>query len=988
MASAPRPGRKGGKIESPAIAPAVPSQSPPSDIKIAREASEQLDAPQSNVSSTFLQFDPTAIDVVGKGVVLGGSKGIRTEQRTTNADKSAVQEKLEAFMISQPVESQTRDTKDADNCSSVDELLTSNAIVATTYHEGLNLTVRVAIKEKSSSILVVVPSYFVVEKTVDALQKASGNSGIVGEWVGNTIAGSSSKTRIWVADAKTALAYLTKCEADKSSDFNLTHVAFFKIRSHQPVSQLVLEAIRLMPSFAAKVIVAGGSIAEALDKFKEYVAPRTVAASAAVAAAPPHRIETITLEEACALTDADVVTVAVDRTGKFPGPHPKVVEHSLEVCIALLRKAFSLAKAPQVAVVFTADVGDTIAHLQKSSLAAYVVQRDELVSASEGGAQQEQSGHKVHVFHHCDLDEGLGLDVTIVVDKGTMKMSWVPSATEGAYPCKRTEWQSKHEQSLRKRILGWNQPGLYIALYPTEAEEVFPAATALHLELIDMETAMLHCSRCKAFVTPEKLLTQFPKESILRAMLELSESGAIVAPDNLGFTFTGEVLSRLPTLTDVSNLCLYGLIVGLEEPAIAVAALATIHLYAHKTNSNQSNPDWFDEVNSVRRKYAGEKAKSSDVLADTLIALKWLQTSLADASAGDALAAAIDVPVYRLKSITALMAHMREQLTDYAFLDSFTNAAAVERIARSLETNWDVLVLILSVVFCRKAVIVRTDGSLNARDTSGNMMFLRTSKTAAPNTYFPSLVHWQTGNAVVGITVQNSGAHLYMKDVTTLKTSYLLAALVLLAPSVEYSAPQVSDQGTFIYFSLAANAQQKRFKVGIETAARILEFREKWNRTYGGLTALRSMPRRTTLAQFTQAIQQKDKSFQLKSMQRELQEELTAVVLGEIVVFEDSRSFPNTSVHRFAPLMDVVDTTCVAPSSDDEVAVLFRNRSVDRQGGALQATTTIPRTAASTAAPTPQPVPAQQAAAFVEDDVETEQSYFARHGPLIEDDDE
>ena len=68
---------------------------------------------------------------------------------------------------------------------------------------------------------------------------------------------------------------------------------------------------------------------------------------------------------------------------------------------------------------------------------------------------------------------------------------------------------------------------LFVQLYPTDATEVFAKGNPQqHLEVVDMDAAILQCSRhAQSGFAPNKLLPKYPSDAIDRAMLELSEVG-------------------------------------------------------------------------------------------------------------------------------------------------------------------------------------------------------------------------------------------------------------------------------------------------------------------------------------------------------------------------------------------------------------------------------------------------------------------------------
>ena len=102
MATAPRAGRKGGKVDAASSSPELgPSRSPPSEIKRQESDSAGSFVRESSMgleSALLLQFDPAAADVVGKGTVMGGPRTQRLDERASTVAHSDASARLLAAM--------------------------------------------------------------------------------------------------------------------------------------------------------------------------------------------------------------------------------------------------------------------------------------------------------------------------------------------------------------------------------------------------------------------------------------------------------------------------------------------------------------------------------------------------------------------------------------------------------------------------------------------------------------------------------------------------------------------------------------------------------------------------------------------------------------------------------------------------------------------------------------------------------------------------
>ena len=231
---------------------------------------------------------------------------------------------------------------------------------------------------------------------------------------------------------------------------------------------------------------------------------------------------------------------------------------------------------------------------------------------------------------------------------------------------------------------------------------------------------------------------------------------------------------------------------GLGEVASVVAAVSAVHLFPSKP-ALLTNQEWSAKANQLRAEVAGEQARTSDLLADAALFLRWLSLSLSttrDPAEAEDFAKSVDCDANRMETISMLIGHTMEQLSDYANMDHFTTQEAVQRCSDALNQHWDVLSYVLGAAACRKCAIVRNEGELHARDTSASLMFLRTAKTAAPNLFTPSGIQWRSGNALIATGIISASTHFFLRGVSTIRLPFLFNAVLMFHPAVEVSNPQ------------------------------------------------------------------------------------------------------------------------------------------------------------------------------------------------------
>ena len=987
MATAPRAGRKGGKVDSPAIAPeSAPSRSPPSEIKLARADSEALpDKPQGSAlleSALLLQFDPAAADVVGKGVVMGGSRNVRVEERPSTVAHSDAKPRLLAAMENQanaprraPSSTLALPLNVTDPCL---KALEENDVVFAPDAYDLRIAVNIIKKDPRAMVMLIVPRHFEVSDTLEAAEcLVEANDlprTIVGEWVGNRAVGSND-TRLWLTFENTAFLFLAD-SLDVVAPF--THIVLTKTHVESPLQQCLFFRIRTTLAAASaspsaqrpKAVLTG--FAQDTAALSTYFTP--LQCWEAPTLEVPHPVVSFTEEEACAIAQSSVMSVTVDKSGKFPGLHSKIVEHHITVAVKLLSFLFEHAKSPLNVVVFTGDVGE-----MQNKLAHIKIPGAVVVSRLENNMDYRTGMHVIVVLPHgINENDSTAFDVSVAIDLGSVKAICQPNRSEGNFPLRRTDWQSQLERESRIRSVGWSGPGIYVALYPESASTAFAKRKLHNVETAFLDEALLQVARFPRSVRLDAMPAKMPPEAIEAAMSLLAEKCAIVDPTNLGITFLGELLSRLPLSVELSNVVASGLAMGVGEAAIVIAAVAALPI--RSLCAGMTKEFFFETASSSRAKFGVDRS-NSDVIVDAVIALKWKASPSAELARQFASESGLNEK--RLRQVFQLVDEVVIQLADYAILENLSSGRdVVGRVLETVQKHSIIFAYIISAALASRAVIVRSEGQLGQHGCSGGMMFVRSQKNGVPNAHIPSSVRWSLNTVVVPALVFNSMTQFYVCDCTALKASYFFAALLLLSPAVEHSSPVIVDKGKYIIFGVTCNRQMKRFRVEIEDAAKIMDFREKWDQSIGCLRVLRSLPREATLTEFTLHLQSATPRIDLKALHQHLLEALGALA-SEMNIVEHQASFTQYGGHRAAPADIGKPILQVADPSDIILARRIRTKELPSAPPAG-----ISRESSSTANPVASPLVSIPTRAQDADVERAEGSYFLRHGPIVEDDDD
>lgn len=956
----------------------------------------------AGADSNVFKFDLDAIAQVGQGVVLGGNKAVRTDSHKPTSDAVTVSKKLGELIEAQNTACVNGASPAASGeVTGLAEAASHQVLLLQRSFAALRLAVAVS-RQGSEKVLVVVPHYSDVADVAAALRALSPSSSPVGELTGQSFSGETS-TVLWVTDVDTALVYLTT----QRGMAPFTHLVLPNLSRMNPLLSYFLWGVRervyrqsanldvAAPPLHLIVCVSGSMT----QRMQAFFANQTVAT---LDTQPAQALTEFSYDEANALAEVDVLDVAIDASGKYPGPHRKIVDHAVQVAAALVRRILAASPAcPQAIYVLTGDSREMVDALHKEQLSDTTIYAGRFPSKEDSAAAP--SKHRVCVLHSVTAFTNYNNeDATFVLDMGTTRRVALQNKSEGFMASSASEWASKADVEERRRMIGSALPGAYIAVYPPAAEAVLPSTEAAQPTVYEVEDALLQCSRAQLPIehANQEMVSPLDAESLEQVKHSLSEKCFIANLSDVSLTFTGEIASRLPLEVDLAHMVINCCALGHSEAGVVVAGVCALPYRFPSGESGEAFAAWKRCVLDSRQEYAGEIASQSDLLADVLVFLEWWRLKASGAST-QALVSKLQVKEDRLEHIRTLITYLRVQVSDYVFVDDLEDAATLTAVARSIKTNASIFTFFETVALARRLFFVRDAGSINVKDRAGALVFVRTAKKVVPNIASPSAVAWESGAALVAVDLRNLASTITCARVSAVNNTYLFAALLLLYPQVEYSAPceMPAKGGRVVFFGITCNRQMKRFRVSINEAAQILDFREKWNRALGYLQALRTAKKPISRRKFNFMLKESDRHFDLEELRADVQRELQNLVT-EIEAAEHQASFTTQGVHCLAP-KQVLDPVDGVEASDVDVTRKFHDGEL--WTAASSPTTDTPATLTgavgttlSTTAQSPVLIfPTSAATALIIDDDDEDDDvevmgdlYLNMNGPIIDDDDD
>ncbi|KAL7702148.1 hypothetical protein N2W54_008061 [Lotmaria passim] len=960
----------------------------------------------AGADSNVFKFDLDAIAQVGQGVVFGGNRTMRTDFHKPASDPIAVSKRLGELIESQNAAAASagaeRDASLAVSAAvaGLAEAASHQVVLLQRPFMALRLAVAVC-GQSSGKALVVVPHYADVSDVAATLRAIGSANCPVGELTGQSFCGETTTT-LWVTDVDTALVYLTS----QRGMAPFTHLVLPNLGRMNPLLSYFLWGLRervyrQSSNFDAAapplhlVVCASGAMTERLQAF---FASQTVAT---LEAPPVQPLVEFSYDEANALAEMDVLDVAIDESGKYPGPHRKLVDHSVQVAAAVVRRIFATSPTcPQAVYIFTGDSREMVDALHREQLPDTTVYAGRFPSKEDAAATPAK--HRVCVLHSVAAFTNYNNEeATFALDLGTTRRLTVQNKSEGFMASSASEWASKADVEERRRLAGAKFPGAYVAVYPPAAEAVLPTTEAPQPTIYEVEDALLQCSRAQLPIehANREMVTPLDAESMEQVKHSLSEKCFVASLSDVSLTFIGEIASRLPLEVDVAHLVINCCVLGHSEVGVVMAGVCALPYRFPTGESGDAFTAWKRNVLESRQEFAGDIASQSDLLADVLVFLEWWRLKASGAPT-QPLVARLQVKEDRLEHIRTLITYLRVQISDYAFVDDLEDAATLTAVAQSIRTNASIFTFFETVALARRLFFVRDAGTINVRDRAGALVFVRTAKKVVPNAASPSSVAWESGAALVAVDLRNLVSTITCARVSAVNNTYLFAALLLLYPQVEYSAPvEVPAKGIrVVFFGITCNRQMKRFRVSITEAAQILDFREKWNRTLGYLQALRTSKKPLSRRKFNFLLKEADRHFDLEELRAAVQRELQNLVT-EIEVVEHQASFTTQGVHCLAP-KQVLEPVDGANASDVDVSRKFHDGELWTAAASPTADTPatvtgIAGAALSTTAQSPMlTFPTAAATALIIDDDEDDEVevmgdlYLNMNGPIIDDDED
>ncbi|EAN85024.1 hypothetical protein C3747_71g105 [Trypanosoma cruzi] len=993
MATALRHGRKGGKVtSSPAIAPKVltpGSAMSPASLQAFGEGTTIISDPNAahpfdpdaitnvvkkptTTEANVLQFDMEAIQHIGKGIMVGRTKQVRTTTRQPQVSNVEALLKLgNAFTAQKDMLVSPK------NPVGLEKITDNNVVVVHRPQEALTLAVALSTLVPQAKVLVVVPKYFEVSsvKTYLSSLVVDGEKAATGEFCGQTFEGTES-TPLWVTSAEMALLYLTKLQSMAPFShvvvpgfFNTTQLLSFFVKAF---GQWLRSRTDSSCSVRLVLTPERTDRSEIEGMFQDLKV-------AFIEKAVEHVTE-FSYGETCALVEKEMMEMEKDGSGIFPPPTRRLIDYTAKVSAEVVSCIVRENEKPQAIVVFTAEAREVLVALQEAH-----IENCAIYSGLQGTEETEKTKHRVYVMNHVRHALDMDNEYTMVLDIGTIRRPAAQHRSESFMAASTTEWETKVERAERLSLLEGKKGCCYFSLYPEDVSAAFHEDAKSFPDVFSVEDAFVHCARLNLPMGEvAALLPAIPTETAEQVMHNLAEKCVIASPQSLAMTFLGEMTARLPVDLDIASFIIGGCNVGLGEAAVAIGSVAALP-FRSITPLTYSSVPWNEATTWSREKYAGDIARHSDLLADTLVFIEWLKLRARGESTAEFLNTIL-VQEFKFVKIEGLMKYIREQLTNYLFLDRFDTLELLEEVSTSVQENSTIFLFLQAVALARRAAFIRDAGHLNEKDRYASMAFVRTSKRLMPHNYIPSSIKWDTGRILIPVILKNS-TNILAGLFSLIHTPYFFASLLLLYPYVEYSKPVITDKGRVVYFGVSCNRQMKRFMVSIEEAAQILDFREKINLALSCMQALRTLSHPISKTKFLLILKKHDRLFDVERLHKNIRSQLLEIVT-ELNVTEHQGSFETFATHCTAPkeLLPMTDT----PAMDVSVLRRFVDGTL---WDSLPTPGSVVKPRAASFAGTPSTLPSAPLISTNDEDDDEEveiiqDSYFMRHGPLIEDDDD
>lgn len=905
----PRQGRKGGKITSvaPESTTAAEVPNPKSnnvpETAAAAPAAENREAapldgtqPKEDKKTTSawldsaLQMDRDAVQQVGRGSLVRGLKTAQTEVLRPTSSLQEVQSKLKEVLNKQKptrynLKTVLRESMDATS---------KHHVAIINPNDGHLLAVQLAASTAAETpkVLVVVSHYYEVSetaKTLREMKEARKEVPEVGELVGASATG-EKRFNLWVTSAESANLYL----CTKSSFAPFTHIIFPELISMTPLVSFFLFAIRnhLQTTEHRVKIIVGTTVRYSVKLSEYFSAIEGIDVKSLVN--PSTTIE-FSYDEACALAEVDVLKLIGATSQRLPDK--KATAHCASVAATIVKNILKDASVPQRIQIFAGDTSGTRDFLSALSLKDTVIWTKQSQIEKVPPTSSKPEKHWIYILSNAECPSVTGyLPPHFVIDLGTMGQQIQPQRDEGFVGGRVTVWTTTEELEEHRSLVC--PSGGYFRLFPDLSDS--RQATSVSYSVYEVETALLQSARTN-IPNNEALIYPIPQDIMETTVNNLSDNCLTVPTSDL--TFTGEMAARMPLGTDLVTFIIHCCAMGLGEPAVVVASVCVLSLRRRIGNTEAESQAWAETIRESREAMAPSLAAESDLLADAAVYLEWHRRLLKkDPTATTTFPNEIGVALQRLHSVRKLIDHLCTQLSDYVFLDNFDDEEAVQQVVERLKTSAALIAVTYAVSSSRRALVVRDAGTASLKDRNATLAFVRTAKKVFPSA-MPSSVPWESLAILIAADVRTDKLDRGFEGArfTSLDPSFYNAALLLLYPSVVYSAPQAETGAEhMVFFGISCNSHRKRYRVPLSQANLILSFRDKWNLALGYLHALRMLPRPISRQRFFNALRERDRCFNLENFYHELQHELMQLVM-ELDVYEHHGSFDLLHSHYLCP---------------------------------------------------------------------------------------
>lgn len=914
---------------SPETAPSVTNEAEASreDAPAGPDAQKKPSAWLDNV----IQINKDAAQHVGRGSLVRGLKNTQAVFSAPECSAEAAREKLKDTLdkmrsLQYNVHVVLRESMEA---------VMRHQVSIISPNDGLLLTVHLLSEKKKSNtkVLVIVGEFSDVAVTANTLReirRARNESTNIGELCGAWAAGCKDYS-LWVTDAETATLYLNT----NNSFEPFTHIVFPELMHLTPMICFLLQMIKIYLGKSKTPVVVRGeadhkhkkkresenSTETKSNEEKEQEVFHTVKVILGVSLKHSDRIEsvftvsdencslsvsnslknamvdqspsygaTFSLDECCALTQTDVMRLVGASSARVP--EKKATQYCSSVAAELIKLLTKDASSPRRIHLYTGDCNAVLGSLRHSEACKGVqligirdiTNRSPFASSVEG----TESSSVVYVLENTECPSACGfLPPHFVLDFGTVGQAVEAGRAEGlvsGYVC---TWSTTEDLTEHRATVLCS--GAYFELYPALSNS--RASSYLSYTMEDLERTWLISARVNATTLCASNPVLPLPEPLVSTVGEYL-GNVCLTEESSEISLTGEMAARLPLNINLATFVVNACALHLGELAIVVASVAVFSMRKPPYYFNHTADEmlqWSAKIKESRLILAPALVKESDLLTDAAAYLKWHHLMLtADPRASSSFPNELGVSLFQLQCIQRLITVMCCQLSDYVNLQDMNNSTFIVALQRRLVESSDsaLISFLYAASLARQAAFVRhseAESFLDGGDAS--FVFARSTRKMIPSLMCPSHVELISETTLIcaDIKVDSSGRGFEGERFTVFNTEFFNTILLLLSPSIVYSAPQLEGgegkQWFSVSFGVSYNGHRKRYRLSVSEAEAILHFREKWNLALSFLQIYRQLRRPVSPNSFFDALRARSRCFHLESFLVSLQKELYDLVV-------------------------------------------------------------------------------------------------------------